>query len=123
MDIKQLATELVALCNEGKDADAMNRFYADTIVSIEGADSEEMAARIEGIDAVRGKAEWWYANHEVHSLSATGPYLGHAPDEFAVRFQMDITPKQGGDRMQMDEVALYRVADGKIVEERFLYSL
>lgn len=32
---------------------------------------------------------------------------------------MDVTPKDG-ERMQMDEIGLYTVRDGKIVEERFL---
>lgn len=122
MSIQELGSQLVALCNDGKDDEAMQRFYADSIVSIEGSDSPEMPARIEGIEAVKGKAQWWYANHEVHSLQAHGPYFGHAQDQFAVRFTMDVTPTNG-ERMQMDEVALYRVADDKIVEEQFLYSM
>jgi ketosteroid isomerase-like protein len=32
-----------------------------------------------------------------------------------------VTPKATGKRMQMDEVAVYTVRDGKIVEERFFY--
>ena len=39
-------------------------------------------------------------------------------DQFAVRFALDVTPS-GGARMTMEEVALYTVRDGKIVEERF----
>ena len=41
-------------------------------------------------------------------------------NQFALRFQMDVTPR-GGERVQLDEVALYTVANGKIVEERFFY--
>jgi ketosteroid isomerase-like protein len=41
-------------------------------------------------------------------------------DQFALRFSMDVTPK-GGARLQMDEIGLYTVRDGKIVEERFFY--
>ncbi|MFK7913582.1 MAG: SnoaL-like domain-containing protein [Pseudomonadales bacterium] len=123
MNIQEISTSLVALCNAGKDEEAMNRFYSDDIVSIEaGGDSPEMPARIQGLEAVQGKAQWWHANHEVHSMEAHGPYHGDAADQFAVRFTMDVTPT-GGERMQMDEVALYRVANGKIVEEQFLYSL
>ena len=39
----------------------------------------------------------------------------------AVIFDMDVTAKQTGQRMQMREIGLYTVRDGKIVEERFFY--
>jgi predicted ester cyclase len=80
-------------------------------------------ARAEGLAALRGKGQWWYANHEIHGTSAEGPYV-HG-DQFAVRFSMDITPKTGemaGKRMQMTEVALYTVKDGKVSEERYFYG-
>ena len=38
-----------------------------------------------------------------------------------VGFKMDVTPK-GGARHTMDEVGLYTVKDGRIVEERFFYG-
>jgi hypothetical protein len=34
--------------------------------------------------------------------------------------EMDVTPKQG-ERMQIREVVGYRVAEGKVVEERYYY--
>ena len=40
-----------------------------------------------------------------------------------MRFVMDITVKETGARMTMDEVGLYTIADGKIVEERFFYAM
>jgi hypothetical protein len=53
------------------------------------------------------------------SVKTEGPYVhGH---QFVVRFSMDITPK-GESRMTMDEVGLYTVMEGKIVEERFFYG-
>ena len=45
-----------------------------------------------------------------------GPYV-HG-DQFVVRFNMDVTPK-GGKRMTLDEVGLYTIQNGNIVEERF----
>jgi predicted ester cyclase len=39
-------------------------------------------------------------------------------DQFVVRFKMDVTPK-GKQRMSFDEVGLYTVKNGKIVEESF----
>jgi ketosteroid isomerase-like protein len=34
---------------------------------------------------------------------------------------MDITNKESGERVAMDEIALYTVENGKISEERFYY--
>ncbi|MEM9303157.1 MAG: nuclear transport factor 2 family protein [Pseudomonadota bacterium] len=117
MDIRELADQFVAMLQAGNDAEAAAHFNAPDIVSI-----EPMAgpmARIEGTEAVKQKSEWWYANHEVHSFEAAGPFVNG--DQFALRFSMDVTSKENGERVQMDEMGLYTVRDGKIVEERFFY--
>jgi len=122
MSVIEIGARLVSLCNDGKDGEAVDTLYADDVVSIEGQGSDEMPARIEGIDGVRKKAEWWYANHDVHSTTATGPFCGHRDDQFAVQFDLDVTPK-GGERHSMREVALYTVRDGKVAQEEFLYLM
>jgi len=76
-------------------------------------------ARIEGRKGVLGKGEWWYANNQVHETKVEGPYV-HG-NQFLVRFTMDVTPK-GGARTKMDELGLYTVSNGRIVEERFFYA-
>lgn len=55
----------------------------------------------------------------MHDFSSEGPYLNG--DQFAVRFQVDVTVKETGERRVMDEVGLYTVENGRIVEERFFY--
>ena len=122
MSTETVAKRLVALCNSGEGDKAVKELYAKDIVSIEASGSPEMPARIQGISAVEEKSAWWSANNEVHSMKATGPFIGNREDQFAVKFDMDITPKGGGGRTQMSEVALYTVRNDKIVEEAFLYS-
>lgn len=73
-----------------------------------------------GLAALKGKGEWWLANHEIHSASVTGPWP-HG-DRFVVGFQYDVTNKPSGKRMKMDEVGLYSVRNGKIVREEFFYD-
>lgn len=121
-EASEIGTELVRLCNQGKDSEVVDRYYDEKIVSIEGQGSEEMPARMEGIEAIRGKHAWWYDNHEVHSTRAVGPFCGHRDDQFAVLYELDATFKESGQRMQMSEVALFTVRDGKIVQEEFLYQ-
>ena len=117
MDNKEIAADVVRLAQAG-DFDAIGETYwADNVVSIEAMDGP--MARVEGIDAVRGKTAWWNGAHEVHSGTGEGSYVNG--DQFAVRYKMDVTVKESGQRMQMDEIALYTLRDGKIVEERFFY--
>jgi ketosteroid isomerase-like protein len=118
MDTAEIASRFVALCKQGKFDEAGDSFWSDDIVSIENM--EGPMARLEGRAAVKGKGEWWYANHEVHGGETHGPYVNG--DQFAVRFDLDVTPKATGQRMQMQEIGLYTVKEGKIVEERFFYG-
>lgn len=117
MTIQDIAADLVALCQAGDFATPGEKYWADDVISLEAMPGD--MARVQGKDAVRGKGEWWAANHEVHATKVTGPYING--DQFAVGFKMEVTPKATGERISMDEVALYTVKDGKIVEERFFY--
>ena len=117
----EIGQQIVTMSNEGKGEEAVEKLYDEKIVSIEGQDGEAMPARMEGIEAVRQKGAWWYENHEIHESRATGPYAGHRDDQFVVRFNLDVTFKPTGERSQMEEVGLYTVKNGKVVQEEFLY--
>jgi len=124
MDTKEVGEKLVALCREGKNVEAVDTLYGPDIVSVEAISMPDMPAEMRGIEAVRGKNQWWLDNHEIHSASSEGPYP-HG-DKFAVKYAYDVTAKAGpmaGNRMKMDEVAVYTVHDGKIVREEFYYSM
>jgi ketosteroid isomerase-like protein len=126
MSTMEVGKKLVDLCRQGKFGEAMNALYAPNIVSVEAAGdpSGKMPQRMEGIQAVRGKGEWWEQNHQVHSVHVDGPWP-HG-DRFIARFQLDVTAKAGpmaGKRMTLDEAALYTVKDGKIVHEEFFYHM
>ena len=123
MSAMEIGTKLVQLCNDGKPDEAMNTLYSDNIVSIEAQGSDEMPARMEGIDAIRGKAQWWYDNHTIHKSTALGPFVGGRENQFAVQFEMDLTTKATGERGQMKEIGIYTVEDGKVVEEEFWYLM
>lgn len=116
-DTRTVADGFIALCKAGRLDEAGDRYWGDDVVSLENGEGD--MARAEGLAAVKGKGEWWAANHEIHGFETEGPYLNG--DQFAVIFRMDITRKQTGERVKMDEVALYTVKGGKIVEERFYY--
>lgn len=113
----EIARDLVAMCQRGEFDASGEKYWADDVRSLEPMEGE--MAEIRGKAGVRAKGEWWGANHEIHKVQVEGPYV-HG-DQFVVRFKMELTPK-GGERLTMDEVGLYTVKDGKIVEERFFYG-
>lgn len=116
-----VAEELVALCQAGRNLDAINKLYSPRIVSVESVGSESMPAEISGIEAIRRKHDWWTENNEVHSAEANGPFVGD--NQFAVQYTFETTFKPTGKREQMTEMALYTVKDGKIVREQFFYNV
>ncbi len=116
-DIHAMAEDFTALCKSGDLDGAGEKYWADDVVSLEPMDGD--MARAEGKDALRAKGQWWYGAHDVHSVDVSGPSVNG--NQFTLGFKMDITTKETGERMQMEETALYTVADGKIVEERFFY--
>ncbi|MBI3676952.1 MAG: nuclear transport factor 2 family protein [Proteobacteria bacterium] len=117
MNTQEVARDLVALCKQGKFAEAGEKYWSDNVLSIEPmGDNSELRGKV----AVRGKGEWWENAHEVHNVIVEGPYVNG--DQFTVRFKMDMTIKASGERRSMDEVGLYTIRGGKIAEERFFYG-
>jgi ketosteroid isomerase-like protein len=117
MSTQEIANAFTILCKNGQFEEAGHRFWSDAVVSLEPLQGDMAEAR--GRAAVQAKGVWWYANHEVHGVQVEGPYV-HG-NQFVVRFSMDVTPK-GQPRVSMDEVGVYTVQDGRIVEERFFYG-
>jgi ketosteroid isomerase-like protein len=121
MTLHEIANELVAGCREGREKENLHRLYAADAVSVEGADMTGQGAAVTGLDAILGKHAWWEGAHIIHSVSTEGPFT-HGDDRFAVIFDMDVENRESGQRMKAREVAVYHVADGKIVREEFFYG-
>ena len=120
MTTQQIADELVKLCQVGKFHDAIKTLYSPDIVSVEAGAPPGADREAKGLDAVLAKGDWWVNNHEVHSGSVEGPLV--AGNHFCVKFVFDITFKPTGRRYTMQELAMYQVAEGKVVREDFFYS-
>ena len=121
MTTQEVANTLVKLCSEGKFDEAIDKLYSPDIVSVEAAAPPGQSRESKGFAAAKAKSEWWAANHEVHSASVEGPLVTNS--HFAVTFKLDVTFKPQSKRFQMEEIALYKVADGKIVYEEFFYNM
>ncbi|HLG99195.1 MAG TPA: SnoaL-like domain-containing protein [Bryobacteraceae bacterium] len=116
-----VAAELVKYCSQGKFVDAAEALYSPDIVSVEAGAPPGQSREAKGIAAVKAKGEWWTKNHEVHSTVVEGPLV--AGSHFAVKFVMDATFRPDNRRFTMEEIAIYKVVNGKIVYEEFFYSM
>jgi hypothetical protein len=118
MSVRTVASNFVDLCRQGKNFDVMKTMYASDIVSVEG-DGKETA----GQDRVIKKSEDWTADKAFNGETVAGPFFnGSKPNEFAVYFTFDITPKATGQRKTLEEVGVYTVKNDKIIREQFFYD-
>ncbi len=122
MRLDEIARELVAGCREGREEDNLDRLYSQDAVSVEAAAPSGVDRVTRGREGIHGKHAWWRETFIVHAQTVTGPFV-HPDDRFAVIFEVDAEHKETGDRSQSHEVALYHVADGRIVREEFFQAI
>jgi hypothetical protein len=116
MSTRNVATRLVDLCNQGKNFEVMRTMYSADIVSVEGDGAET-----QGHEQVIRKSEIWQGNTDIHAEKVRGPYF-NGPDQFAVHFTFEVTPKQTGKRITIEEIGVYTVKGDKITREQFFYD-
>ena len=120
---KTLTTQEVAarfneLAQQEKWFEIHDELFAENVKSIDPPNSPYMGYA-EGKAAVRKKGEDFVKEIEgFHGASTTRPLV--TGDHFAVGREMDITVRPHG-RIQIKEIMLYEVKDGRIVSEQFFY--
>lgn len=122
MSAQEVGKKLVEFCKAGQNIESVKTLYADDVESIEAVEGPGGSRVTRGKEAVLlGNVKWLEA-HELHSAVTEGPYP-HGTDRFAVRFNYDVTNKASGQRMQLDEVAVYTLRGDKVAKEEFFYSI
>lgn len=114
-ELQALCDAVVAHTSSGATSDEplWDAHYADDFESVE-ADGTTHTGR----DQVKGKHEWWYNSHEVHSFKVLDSFVGS--DGFGIIYELDVEAKDGSfPRMTMSELAVYTVENGKVVRESF----
>ena len=119
-DVRTLATRTVEANNAGDARALLDEIYAEHAVSVEAQAMPGASAEFSGLNAIRGKYDWWEGAHELHSSKAEGPFI-HGENRFGVIYEIDVTNKESGERSQMRELGLYTIENGKIVREEFFY--
>lgn len=117
MKTEEIAHRLVALCREAKWETAQKELFSADAVSIEPYATPGFEKETRGLSAIIEKGHRFGAMvEEMHSLTVSDPLV--AESAFACTMQIDMTMKGQG-RMNMSELCVYDVKDGKIVSEQF----
>jgi len=106
------------LAQERKWFQIQDELFAEDVRSIEPPGVKHLP-NAEGKAAVRKKGEAWVKRVEAfHAGKTSAPVVGG--NYFAVGRQASMTV-QGLGRIDVDQIMLYEVRDGKIVMEQFFY--
>jgi ketosteroid isomerase-like protein len=119
MTIEELARSYYELAKQNKWEEIIDRYYDDDIECIEPANSKS-APYTKGKQNVKAKAMHFQEIIEVfHDGYVTEPIV--AGDLFSVGMGMEFTMKGSG-RVRFDEIAVFRVKDGKVIREEFIMT-
>ena len=119
MTTQEIANRLVELCRLGKYEQTVKELYSPNIVSVE---PEGVPNRIvKGLEAIAEKGKNFEARIErVNKSVITDPIV--ANNIFSCAMLMNVNMKGVPVPIDMDEICVYTVADGKIVKEEFFYT-
>ena len=118
MTIQEIAVRFSELARQEKWFEIQDELFADNVRSVDPPGSPYMGYA-EGKVSVRKKGEDFVSKiTALHGASTTEPVV--AGNHFAVGREVDITV-EGHGRIQMKEIMVYEVRDGKIVLEQFIY--
>lgn len=119
MNTWDVAKKWHEMCSEGKNLDCIRDLYADNVTSREmpGMPDEKTSGKQE----VWNKNKEWLDNvAEFHGGDISEPVV--AGNHFTTKMTFDVTFKDRG-RQQMEELAVFEVKNGKIINEQFLYTM
>lgn len=118
MTTQEVAERFNQYAQQGKWSEIQDELYHENAESIEPSHAKGLQ-NVTGLEAIKQKAvDFQQAVEEMHGGYTKEPVI--AGNHFAVPMGMDVTMKGMG-RMNMDEIAVYEVKDGKIVKEQFFY--
>ena len=118
MTTKEVAKRFNELAQEGKWDAIYEELYSNDAASIEPEHAQGLQT-VKGMDAIKEKGKKWNSTiEEVHGGFCGEPQV--ASNYFSCAMGFDATFKGQG-RMNLEEIALYEVKDGKIISEQFFY--
>ncbi len=119
MTTQEVANQLISLCREGKYDEVYQTLFSPEIVSKEPEGSLWPVAQ--GFDELAEKGKKW--NEMVEEFldgTISDPIV--AGDHFTCTMKSKVKFKGAPQAIDMDEICVYKVVDGKVVLEQFFYT-
>ncbi|MCE7064526.1 SnoaL-like domain-containing protein [Dyadobacter sp. CY326] len=115
---QEVAARFHELAQEEQWSAIQDEFFADNVKSIEPENSPYFS-NAEGKALVRQKGDDFLQKIKaIHRLYTSEPIV--TGNHFAVAREIDVTVLGSG-RIQINQIMLYKVQNGKIVSEQFFY--
>ena len=119
MTTQEVANRLVSLCREGKYAEVYQELYHEDAWSIEPEGGAWGTAK--GMEAMKKKSEKFEEMvEEVFSSEISDPIA--AENFFSCTMKSKVKMRGMDEPVNLDEVCVYEVVDGKVVKEQFFYT-
>jgi hypothetical protein len=117
MTTQEIANRLVELCRKGDFETVQKNLFSDDAISIEPHATPAFEKETKGLQGIIEKGEKWNSMvQETHSITVSDPLI--ATNSFALTMGINVTMKERG-HMDMTELCVYEVKDGKIISEQF----
>ncbi|MEP7258708.1 MAG: SnoaL-like domain-containing protein [Flavitalea sp.] len=117
MTTQEIATRLSQLCRKGEFETAQKELFADDVISIEPYAANGFEKETKGLANIFKKGlQFAETTEKLHGIKVSEPIVTN--QSFAFILDMDVTMKKGG-RMNMAELCVYKVKDGKVISEEF----
>ncbi len=117
MTTQEVAKRLTELCQKGDFEAAQNELFSEDAVSLEQESTPAFDKETKGLDAIKAKGRKWNDMVEkMHNMETSEAIV--AGNSFACTMRMNVTMKGQGE-MDMTELCVYKVKDGKIISEEF----
>ena len=117
MTTQEIAARLVILCRQGQFETAQKELFSKDAISIEPYATPAFEKETKGLDAIIAKGHKFDSMVEkMHLMEVSEPLI--ATNSFSCTIHMEATMKERG-HMDMTELCVYNVKDGKITAETF----
>jgi len=116
MTTQEIANRLVELCSKGDYKTCYEELYSPEIKSIEADGSS-----VVGFEALAAKGKEWNESIEEFKDSGIGQPVVSG-NWFSVPMHMTLRYKGAPEATKFEEICVYQVKDGKIVQEQFFYD-
>ena len=119
MNLKETVEEMNRMIMSGQNMEAFEKYYHDDVVMQENANPICEGKTANREREKKAQEQMMASIEQFHGAEVKAVAIGD--NTTMVEWSFDITYK-GGNRSKMEQVAVQRWKDGKIIHERFYYN-